>query len=159
MTKNKKAVVVLLALSSALAETPFRGGRKMQTEGVFVCFFCIFWKNNVFLPERGLTFVRMRVILSGDSVYVYSNLKGQKGDTGLDGASLVNARLNDNGELILEVPDDVDNEDLSRLLTFESGVITLNDMRTITDNITRLNNKVRELEETIEELKSSIVNR
>ncbi|MBR7105070.1 MAG: hypothetical protein IKC65_09000, partial [Lentisphaeria bacterium] len=46
--ENKKAVVVLLALSSALAETPFRGGRKMQTEGVFVCFFCIFWKNNVF---------------------------------------------------------------------------------------------------------------
>ena len=95
---------------------------------------------------------RLGVRNDGDSEYIYSNLKGEKGDTGLNGASIVNAKMNDSGELILEVPDNFDNQDLTKLLTFESGVITLNDMKIITENISKLNNQVKELSNKVTEL-------
>ena len=60
--------------------------------------------------------------------------------------------MNDSGELILEVPDNFDNQDLTKLLTFESGVITLNDMKIITENISKLNNQVKELSNKVTEL-------
>lgn len=93
--------------------------------------------------------------IEGDEKFNFVDLKGEKGDTGLNGASIVSAKMNDAGELVLEVPDNFDNRDLSKILTFESGVITLNDMITITENITRLQNKVQELTEKVEELTNS----
>ena len=98
---------------------------------------------------------RLGVRVEGDDNYVYSELRGRKGDTGIDGASLVGARLNEQGDLILEVPDNEENQDLSKILSFEQGVITLNDMRQITNSITMLKRQVDELTERVEELTNS----
>ncbi len=81
----------------------------------------------------------------GYSSYRYRDLKGPAGLCGIDGSSIVDATIDDSGNLLLTIQDDEVEIDTTKMLTLESGVFTANDLLSIRNSINRINNDLASL--------------
>ena len=99
---------------------------------------------------------KLGVRLHGDKEYQYVDLQGHQGLVGLDGASIINARQNESGELILTIVDNETSTSPLNLLTFEDGVLTVGDIETIINTIKQLGQKVDALSDEVNKLKAEL---
>lgn len=81
----------------------------------------------------------------GYESYRYMDLRGPAGITGIDGSSIVDATVDDSGNLLLTIQDDEVDYDTTKILTLESGAFTVRDLMSIRNSINRLNNDVAAL--------------
>ena len=82
----------------------------------------------------------------GMTEYNYSDLKGQPGRTGLDGASVFGARVDERGHLILMLQDTSDEASTHKVVSLENDeIITKEQIISMMNDIARLNKEVAEL--------------
>lgn len=81
----------------------------------------------------------------GYESYRYKDLKGPAGLCGIDGSSIVDATIDDSGNLLLTIQDDEVEIDTTKMLTLESGVFTATDLLSIRNSINRINNDLASL--------------
>lgn len=77
--------------------------------------------------------------------YLYQDLQGATGLTGADGSSIIAARLDDRGHLLLTIQDNEVNNDTTKIMTLDSAVVTIDDIITMRNNISRINNDISAL--------------
>lgn len=84
----------------------------------------------------------------GQEKYTYQDLKGSTGIAGVDGSSVIDARVDDSGNLILTVQDADETADTTKMLTLESGVFTQADLLDIINSINRINTNIAKLKDS-----------
>lgn len=97
------------------------------------------------IPGKALEFNwrgnELGVRQEGQTEYQYQNLIGNTGLTGLDGSSIFDARIDENGNLILTVQD-VDDDNTTHQVFDVNNVFTKEDWKSIQNAINRLNREV-----------------
>lgn len=83
---------------------------------------------------------RLGVRQQGYTDYLYKDLRGPVGLCGIDGSSIVDAKVDNNGHLWLTIQDDEQEIDTTKMLTLESGAFTLKDLLDLQNSINRINN-------------------
>ena len=102
---------------------------------------------------RGLEFIwrgtELGVRHEGDEEYEFQDLRGATGPFGVDGSSVVDAELDDDGHLILTIQDEEHTTETTKMLALESGTFTRQDLLDIQTSINRLNRNASNLSEAI----------
>ena len=102
---------------------------------------------------RGLEFIwrgpELGVRREGDTEDQFQALKGATGPFGVDGSSVVDAKLDDDGHLILTIQDEESTADTTKMLTLENGAFTRQDLLDLQTSINRLNRNVNNFSDTI----------
>lgn len=83
---------------------------------------------------------RLGVRQQGYQDYLFKDLRGPVGLCGIDGSSIVEAELDDNGHLWVTIQDDEAEIDTAKMLTLESGAFTCQDLLDLQNSINRINN-------------------
>lgn len=85
---------------------------------------------------------RLGTRIEGEKEYVFTDLLGRQGMPGLDGSSVFNATINNDGELILDMQDIENDLVPTHMVSIEDGVLTVNDIMNIQNAISRLNKEI-----------------
>ena len=102
---------------------------------------------------RGLEFIWIGTSLGvrreGDTEYEFRDLRGATGPFGVDGSSVVNAEMDDDGHLILTIQDEEKTTDTTKLIALENGTLTRQELLDIQNSINRLNRNINNLSDGI----------
>lgn len=85
---------------------------------------------------------RLGTRIEGEEEYVFTDLLGRQGMPGLDGSSVVNAGINSDGELILDIQDIQSDIAPTNLVTIQDGVLTVKEVQDMQNSINRLNKEI-----------------
>lgn len=88
---------------------------------------------------------RLGVRQQGRGDYIFKDLGAGKGLDGIDGSSVVGARLDDNGNLILTMQDTDDAEENSKFVAIENGVFTREDLLSLVNDVKKLKVNMRNI--------------
>lgn len=85
---------------------------------------------------------RLGTRIEGEKDYVFTDLLGRQGMPGLDGSSVFNATINNDGELILDMQDIENDLVPTHMVSIEDGVLTAKEVMDMQNAISRLNKEI-----------------
>lgn len=85
---------------------------------------------------------RLGTRIEGEKEYVFTDLLGRQGMPGLDGSSVFNATINNDGELILDMQDIKNDLVPTHMVSIEDGVLTAKEVMDMQNAISRLNKEI-----------------
>lgn len=95
-------------------------------------------KNIEFIWEG----TRLGTRIQGQDEYIFTDLLGRQGMPGLDGSSVVDATINADGELILDMQDITSDIVPTHVVNIDDGVLTAKEVMDIQNSINRLNKEI-----------------
>jgi hypothetical protein len=88
---------------------------------------------------------KLGVRQQGRGDYLFTDLIGKQGLDGIDGSSVVGARMDDQGNLILTIQDADDADENSKFLALENGVFTRENLLALVNDIKKLKNNIKNI--------------